>query len=327
MAQFTQEGDLNFNLSNLSPKKIGIGAIILVFIISLYSSFYTIEANENGVILRFGKHVSTTTSGLHFKMPFGIDKVYKVKVDYQYKMEFGFRTSKAGKRTEYSNDSYINESWMLTGDLNIAEVHWVVQYKVKDPKAYLFNVRDVENTIRDVSEAIMQLAIGDRSFQETLQSERKHIAELSLELMQKILDSYEAGISVQLIQLKEVIPPKPVADSFNEVNRAKQEQEASINEARQAYNKEIYRVEGEAERLIAEAEGYAIERVNTAKGDAALFNAVLKEYRKSPQITKDRLYLETMSKIYENMEGKVIVDKRLKNVLPLLNIENKIKKR
>ncbi len=311
-----------FDLSDLSPQRIAIAAGGLFLVIALFSSFYTVDANENGVVLRFGRYINTTTPGLHFKLPFGIDEVSKIKVDYQYKLEFGFRTTNPGVRSEYATSGYEHESWMLTGDLNIADVMWAIQYKIKDPVAYLFNVRGVENTIRDVSEATMRLMIGDRSFQEALQSERIAIANQSKEHMQTLLDKYNAGISIQIVQLQDVFPPKPVADSFNEVNRAKQEQESAINQARQAYNKEIYRVEGEAKRLIAEAEGYAIERTNNAKGDVALFEAVLKEYRKAPKITKDRLYLETMNKIYGETKNKVVVDKRMKNLLPLLNLNS-----
>ncbi|MBC8479134.1 MAG: FtsH protease activity modulator HflK, partial [FCB group bacterium] len=264
-----------------------------------------------------------TIPGWHFKLPFGIDKVQKVKVDYQYKQEFGFRTDKPGVRSRYSESSFQEESWMLTGDLNIAEVQWIIQYKIQDPAAYLFNVRDVENTLRDVAEAVIRLMVGDRSFQEALQSERRTIAEQSMIRMQEIMDRYDTGISIQLIQLQNVHPPQPVADSFNEVNRAKQEQETSVNEARQAYNKEIFLVEGESEKLINEAQGYAIERVNNAKGDVALFEAVLKEYKKAPEITKDRLYLETMEEVLGKMKNKVIVDSKLESILPLLNLEGK----
>jgi membrane protease subunit HflK len=313
-----QQQQIDWN--DLSPRKIGMGFLVVLGAFAVFSSFYTIDANEQGVVTRLGAFSSTNNPGLHFKLPFGIDKVYKVKVDYLYKMEFGFRTEKADTRTRYDGRTRPDESWMLTGDLNMAEVEWVVQYKVKDPVAFLFNVKNVENTIRDVSEASMRLMIGDRSFQEVLQAERKNINNLAWSHIQEILDSYNTGIAIQLVQLQNVFPPDPVEDSFNEVNRAKQEQEEAINQARQAYNKEIYRAEGEAERLITEASGYAIERVNNAKGDVELFNAVLKEYKKAPQITRDRLYLETMEKIYRRTPNKVIVDKRLNNLLPLLNL-------
>ncbi len=297
--------------------------LVLVGLFSLSSAYYTVDANENGVILRFGKYISSTPPGLHLKMPFGIDKVYKVQVGRQFKEEFGFRTRKPGKRTEYSTKNYQEESWMLTGDLNIAEVEWIVQYKIKDPYAYLFSVKDPRNTIRDVSEAVMRLMIGDRSFNEVIQSERKNINIRVQEMMQEVLDKYNTGISIQLVQLQGLVPPGPVAESFNEVNRAKQDQEAMVNEARQAYNKEIFRAEGEAQRLIKEAEGYAIERVNNAKGDVALFNKVIKEYKKAPQITRDRLYIEKMHDVLSKVDKKTIIDKKLDNFLPLLNLNQK----
>ncbi len=298
---------------------IGLGVLIFVILI-LTSSFYTVNANANAVVLRFGKYVTTTGPGLHFKFPYGIDKVYMVEVAYQFKEEFGFRTVESGVRTRYSERGYKDEAWMLTGDLNIAEVKWIIQYKIIEPVDFLFNVRDVRNTIRDVAEATMRLIVGDRSFHEALQSERRNIADEAKRHMQDILNKYGAGISIQLVQLQDVHPPDPVADSFNEVNRAKQEQETAINEARQAYNKEIYRVQGDAQRMINEAEGYAIERVNQAKGDVELFKSVLEEYRKAPTITRDRLYLETMEEVLSRIPNKIIVDSELENILPLLNL-------
>ena len=290
----------------------------MVSIFLIYSSIYTVDANENAVILRLGKYHATTTSGLQFKLPF-IDSVYKVKVDYQYKKEFGFRTLKPGVKTHYSTRGYEDESWMLTGDLKIADVRWVVQYKINDTMKFLFNVKNIDETIFDVSESAMRLMIGDRSFIEVIQAERITIAVEAKQYMQEILDKYESGISIQMVQLQGVVPPEPVADSFNEVNRAKQEQETLINEALQEYNKQIYKIEGEAQKIITEAEGYAIERVNEAKGDANLFNSILKEYEKSPQVTKDRLFIEAMEEIYSSNKNKIIVDKDIEHLVPFLN--------
>tara|TARA_B110000116_G_scaffold57097_1_gene48549 strand:+ start:782 stop:1741 length:960 start_codon:yes stop_codon:yes gene_type:complete len=310
--------DLNINMK--APQIKNMRMIITAFILGflLISSIYTVDANENAVILRFGAYSDTTGPGLQFKLPF-IETVEKVKVDYQYKQEFGFRTIRPGVKTQYSTRGFEKESWMLTGDLKIAEVKWVVQYKIKDAKDYLFNVKNVENTIFDVSEAAVRLMIGDRSFMEVLQSERVSVALESRIYMQELLDSYQAGISIQLVQLQGVVPPEPVADSFNEVNRAKQEQETLINEAKQAYNQKIFLIEGEAEKIITEANGYAIERVNEAKGDIALFESILSEYQKAPQITKDRLYLETMEEIFSKNKNKIIVDKDIENLVPFLN--------
>ena len=295
---------------------------VLAFVF-LFLSIYTVEANENAVILRLGKYHSTNTSGLHFKIPV-IDNVYKVKVDYQYKKEFGFRTLQPNVRSQYRTRGYEDESWILTGDLKIAEVKWVVQYKINDAKKYLFNLKNVENTIADVSEAAMQLMIGDRSFIEVLQQERIVIGDEARKYMQQLLDEYQSGISIQLVQLQGVVPPQPVADSFNEVNRAKQEQETLINEALQEYNKKIYKVEGDATRMITEAEGYAIERVNSANGDANYYLSLFNEYKQYPEVTKSRMYIETMDFILSKNSNKIIIDKDIENLVPLLD-QNKLK--
>ena len=312
--------DININdfIKN-SPIK-SIRGFLVPFIVAflLLGSIYTVDANENAVILRLGKYNSTKGPGLHLKIPF-LDVVEKVKVDYQYKQEFGFRTLRPGVKTQYSTRGYEGESWMLTGDLKIAEVKWVVQYKIKDAKDYLFNVKNVENTIFDASEAAVRLMIGDRSFIEVLQAEREAVAIEARKYMQDLLDSYKCGVSIQLVQLQGVVPPEPVADSFNEVNRAKQEQETLINEAKQAYNQKIFLVEGQAEKIITEANGYAIERTNEAEGDVALFESILLEYNKAPQITRDRLYLETMEYVLSNNKNKIIVDKDIENLVPFLN--------
>ena len=313
-------GNVEFDINNSPLKNFTkyIGFFILGLLI--LSSVYTVDANENAVILRLGKYNTTTGPGLQFKFPL-LDKVYKVKVDYQYKDEFGFRTLRPGVKSAFSTKGYEAEAWMLTGDLKIADVRWVVQYKIKNAKDYLFNVKNVENTIRDVSESTMRLMIGDRSFKEVLQKERIAIAGEGKAQMQKVLDKYGSGIQIQMVQLQGVVPPGPVADSFNEVNRAKQEEETLVNEANQEYNRIVYNAEGLAQKLINEAGGYAVERTNKAKGDAELFNAILKEYRKAPKITEKRLFLEKMEKVFSTMENKMIIDSNLEGVLPLLNLD------
>ena len=324
MANKIKFGDVDIQIPSFEFKKFGGLIVVIVIAIIGFFSVYTVEANENGVVLRMGKYSNTTMPGLHFKIPF-IDQVYPVKVDYQYKKEFGFRTLKAGVRTEYSKRNYSGESWMLTGDLNIAEVRWIIQYKIKDAADFLFNVRDVENTIQDVSEATLRLMIGDRSFTEVLQTDRVIIADNAKVHMQAILDKYQTGIAIKMVQLQSVLPPGPVSDSFNEVIRAEQEEETLVNEANQAFNKEIYRADGEAKKLINEAKGYAVERKNMASGDAALFELVLAEYKKAPQITRDRYFIEAMNEVYSKAPNKVIVDSRLENILPILNLKNKEK--
>jgi membrane protease subunit HflK len=316
-------GDSEYEVSSSQFWLVLLVLLVIVVAITLVMSFYTIDANENGVVLRFGKYLKTTYPGLHVKFPWGIDKVYTVKVDYQYKEEFGFRTLRPGIKTQYASGSYTSESWMLTGDLNIADVKWIVQYRIKDPVAILFKVRDVSGTIRNVSEAATRLVVGDRSFHEVLQTDRRTIADEVRKFMQETLDLYGLGIDVQLVQLKDVHPPEPVRDSFNEVNRAKQEQQTLINEARQQYNKEIYRVQGDADRVVNQAEGYAINRVNQALGDAKLFASVFEQYQKAQDVTRQRLYLETMEEILGKVKSKYIIDKELQNIVPLLNLDRK----
>ena len=306
-----------FKNSNIF-KILGLAAIILLG----YSSFYTIDASENGVVLRFGKFISIEEPGLHFKIPF-VDEVYIVEVTQIKKEEFGFQTLESNVKTRYSTDDFSDESWILTGDLRIAEVRWAVQYKIKDAEQYLFNVKNVEKIIRDESESTMRSMIGDRSFNEVLSEERKAIGDEARVAMQKTLDDYEAGIYIELVQLQGVVPPGPVSDSFNEVNRARQEKEAVINEATKELNKITLKAEGTAKRMVSEAEGYAIERINNAKGDVALFEDVLREYKKAPEITQDRLYIEAMESVLGQIEGKVIVDPDLENFLPLMKIESK----
>ena len=312
--------NIKFNFK-ANPKKVKLFALALITIFTLSLSFYTVDANENAVILRLGKYYATTGPGLQFKVPL-LDAVHKARVDYQYKKEFGFRTVRSDKKSQFRSRGLENESWMLTGDLKIAEVKWVVQYKINNAKNYLFNVKNVDNTIVDVSEASMQLMIGDRSFNEVLKSERINIAIEAKHHMQELLDNYGSGVSVQLVQLQGVVPPEPVADSFNEVNRAKQDQETLINEALQEYNKIIYKVEGDAQKMLTEAEGYAVERVNNAVGDANLYESILVEYSKYPQITKDRLYIETMAIVFSNNKNKIIVDKDIENLVPFLENNN-----
>lgn len=319
MAQKIKFGEGEIEIPEINFKKIGQLVFLALAVVVLMGSFYTVGANENGVLTRFGKYSTTTMPGLHFKIPL-IDSVEKVKVDYLYTEAFGFRTLRSGVKTKYSTRNYDIESWMLTGDLKIAEVRWVVQYKIKDAANYLFNIKNVRNTIRDVSEATMRIMIGDRSFNEVIKSERSAISAGARVQMQTILDSYNSGISIQMVQLQGVVPPVTVSDSFNEVNRAKQEQETALNEAKQEYNKVIYNIEGEAQRIVNEARGYAIDRVNTAKGDVASFEKVLKEYKKAPKITKDRMYLEMMDEVFSRIPNKVLVSSELENFLPMLNV-------
>jgi len=296
------------------------GAVIVVVLLVLaLTAYYQVEPDEEAVILRFGRYVGTTGPGPHLKIPFA-DTVYKVPVQRQLKMEFGFRTLRAGVKTVYSREDYTAESQMLTGDLNVADVEWIVQFKIRDPYKFLFKVRNVEDTFRDLSEAVMREVVGDHSVDEVLTIGREKIAAEAQEMLQKLCDRYETGIAVEQLVLQDVNPPDPVKPAFNEVNQAIQERERLINDAWAEYNKAIPREQGEAERRIRMAEGYALARVNNAKGEAARFVSVVKEYRRAPEVTRRRLYLEALRKVLPKIGRKAIVDERLKNVLPLLNL-------
>lgn len=298
-------------------------AVIMFLALMVLTSFYTVEAEEVGVIRRFGKYSRTTTPGLHWKIPFGIEQLDKVKVKRVYKEEFGFRTLQAGVNTRYSPKSYDDESIMLTGDLNVLDVSWIVQFKIKDPVAVLFNVRDAQETVRDISESVMRRVIGDSSVSEALTTRRVAInQEVELEL-QEILDFYEAGIQIVTVKLQDVDPPKKVQNSFNEVNNAKQEKERVINEALEAKNKIIPQARGQAEKTISEAEAYAQARVKKAEGDAAKFMETWNAYKLAKDVTRRRLYLETLRETLQKAGKVYLVDPNTKNILPLLNLTEK----
>jgi len=313
--------ELNIKQLKLPNKrKIITGVIILAVVIFIATGLYTVNPEEVGVIQRFGKYLSTTQPGLHFKIPFGVDKLTKVKVKLVFKEEFGFRTLQAGVRTKYSSQSYNHEAIMLTGDLNIADVEWIVQYRIKDPVNYLFNVRNVEETMRDVSESVIREVVGDRSVDEVIVLNRKEIADKSEIMLQEQLDVYKAGLEIVTINLQNVNPPEAVQPAFNNVNSAKQGKERIINEAWQNYNQIIPEAQGKAKRTIEEAEGYSIDRVNRANGDANRFIQMYNQYRYSKTVTRKRLYLEMMEKVLPKVEKKYIIDDKADNVLPLLNL-------
>jgi len=292
-------------------------ALIVFF---LFSSFFTVEPEEVGVILRFGKYVRKVESGLNFKAPFGIEKVYKVPVERQLKEEFGFRTEKAGVRSQYSSQSFLEESLMLTGDLNAADVEWIVQYRISDPFKFLFRVRNAVQTFRDINEAIMREIVGDRTVNEVLTVGRQEVAATATKMLQDLADQYEMGIKVEQVVLQDVNPPEQVKPAFNEVNEAQQEREKLINQARSEYNKVVPKARGEAQRTIEEARGYALERINNSKGEAAKFNAVFNEYSKAKEVTKQRIYLETMNEILQKVGRKLITDDKASGILPLFDL-------
>lgn len=294
---------------------IGIVAVILIF-----SSIFTVGPEEVGVILRFGKFTRTVESGLNFKLPFGIETVEKVPVERQLKLEFGFRTEEAGVRTRYSQKNFQQESLMLTGDLNAAEVEWIVQFRISDPYKFLFKVRNAIQTFRDMNEAVMREVVGDRSVNEVLTIGRVEIANTVTQKLQELADQYETGIKVDQVVLQDVNPPEAVKPAFNEVNEAQQEKEKLINQARSEYNKIIPKAKGDADRTIEEARGYAVKRVNEAKGDASKFDAIFKEYLKAPEVTRQRIYLETMNDVMQKVGRKLITDENAAGILPLFQL-------
>jgi membrane protease subunit HflK len=296
-----------------------IGSIFVIMLI--WSAFYTVSSDSVGVVQRFGKYIKEVQPGLHFKLPFGMDVVTIVPVKRQLKQEFGFATPGATNRHQYTS-SPKHESQMVTGDLNAALVEWVVQYRISESQKFLFHVREPGATLRDVSESVMREVVGDRTVDEVITVGRQEIEIDALQKMQALAQKYEIGVSIDQVQLKNINPPRPVQDSFNEVNQAQQEKERLINEARRAYNKVVPLAEGEKDQRIREAEGYKLKRVNEAQGDVARFNAVLAEYIKAPEVTRRRIYLEALREVMPKLDTKVIVDDEMKSLLPLLNLNS-----
>jgi len=298
--------------------------LILFFIVLLATSLFQIDPEEVGVITRFGKYIRSVDPGLNIKFPV-IERLYKVAIERQQKEEFGFRTINPGIQSDYIKQGTADESLMLTGDLNLADVEWVVQYRIEDPYLFLFKVRSPVTTLRDISEASMRQIVGDRTVNEVLTVGRSEIANKVHLQMQELCSEYSLGIKIEQVVLQDVNPPDPVKDAFNAVNQAQQEKETLINQARSEYNKVIPRAEGQAEETIQKAEGYATERVNNALGEATRFTALYKEYIKAPEVTKRRLYLETMTDVIPRLGNKIITDEEGGNVLPLLQLQLKEK--
>lgn len=296
-----------------------IPLVLLVIGIALWTTWYTIPSDSVGMLQRFGKFQNEVQPGLHFKLPLGIDTVTIVPVKRQLKQEFGFATSGATNPEQHSSNPE-EESPMVTGDLNAALVEWVVQYRISDPFKYLFEIREPGTTLRDVSESVMREVVGDRTVDEVITIGRQDIEVEALKRMQDLTQRYGMGISIDQVQLKNINPPAPVQDSFNEVNQAQQEKERLINEARRDYNKVIPLAEGEKDQRIREAEGYRLKRINEAEGDVARFKAVFAQYQKAPDVTKRRLYVETLQNVLPAVQNKVVVDSDMKGLLPLLNL-------
>lgn len=299
--------------------------LAVLALVAAFGSVYTVDPEETGVVQRFGAYVREAPPGLNFKLPLGVETVVKVPVERQLKEEFGFRTvrteGRTEARTEYSGRSFDEESLMLTGDLNIADVEWVVQYRIVDAYDYLFRVRNVRETFRAMTEAVVREAVGDRTVNEVLTVGRQEIATLVEERLQALCDQYETGLKVEQVVLQNVNPPEAVKASFNAVNQAQQEREERINTAQREYNQVIPRAQGEAQQTVERAEGYALDRVNRAEGDAARFTALFEEYRKAPEVTRKRIYLETLGRVLPKAGRKVVVDEEVRGLLPLLNLD------
>ncbi len=298
------------------------GGIFLLILILAVTSFYTVQVEEEGVVLRFGKHVDTVGPGLHFKAPFGIDEVIRVPVTRQLKQEFGFGTEGNTNRYQWTNPNEMRmEKNMVTGDLNSALVEWVIQYRIADPKRYLFEVRNADETLRDASESVMREVVGDRTVDEVITIGRQEIAEECSRRLDELIKLYNLGLTIDQVQLKNVNPPEPVQASFNEVNTAQQDKEKAINVANGEYNRTVPKARGQALQKISEAEGYASARVNEAEGDVARFSALLAEYKKAPDVTRRRIYLETMEEALPAMGRRVILDGSGQDVLPVLPLD------
>jgi membrane protease subunit HflK len=297
---------------------------ILVFIfvfILLATSVFIVDQTEQGVLLRFGRFTRLLEPGLHMKLPFGIERKYKVPTQKVLKEEFGFRTERAGVNTIYSDLDYPDESIMLTGDLNIIDVEWIIQYRIVDPVNYLFKVENPDKTIRDISQSVINLLVGDRAILDVIGAERANIQEQSLVMMNVLFDKYEIGIRVTAVKLQNIVPPAgSVQEAFEDVNKAIQDRSRFINEGKQAYNESIPRAKGEAEQLIQQAEGYAVQRVNRADGDVARFQNVLEEYKRNPEVTRTRLYLEMFEEVFIDEKDTTLIDRNLDNFLPLKSL-------
>lgn len=305
---------------NFSPKWLIVAPLVVLLLVGLFSSYYTVTPEAEAVVQRFGKFQKISPPGLHFKLPFGIDVATVVPVRRQLKLEFGFTTPMATNDNQYSQTPELERD-MVTGDLNAAQVEWIVQYSISSPQDYLFNVRLPGSTLRDLSEAVMSETIGDRTVDEVLTIGRTEIEAEALLGLKGLLEKLNMGVAAEQIQLKNVNPPAPVQRSFDEVNRAQQEREQMINEANGEYNRVIPKAKGLADQRISGAEGFAVQRVNEAKGDVARFTELLTQYDKAPAITKQRLYLETMNEVLPKIGPKIIIDEDAKQFLPLMNLK------
>ncbi|MCL2067013.1 MAG: FtsH protease activity modulator HflK [Treponema sp.] len=305
-------------LGKMRPAKIAMILLGILVVVMLGTSIFIVDQAEEAVITRFGRYIGTKGPGLQFKLPFGIDHNYTVNVRAVQTEEFGFRTQQRGARPVYTSQA--SEFTMLTGDLNIVDVEWIIQYRVSDSRAWVFNVQEQGRTIRDVSRSAINMLVGDRAIMNIMGIERSAIEAAATVFMNETFRGYGLGIDVIAVRLQNVFPPAGVQEAFDDVNKAIQDLERLINEGQQAYNEVIPRARGEAEQMIQVAEGYAIARVNRANGDVARFNSVYNEYRLAPEVTRQRLYYEMIEEVFRNEEGMAIIDRNLDNFLPMMNL-------
>lgn len=312
----------------LRPSVIILAIIAVILVGAVASSLFVVDQAEQAVITRFGRYYKTLGPGLHYKLPLGIDRKFIVPGNKVVQTEqFGFKTVKSGSSNQYENN-IVKESTMLTGDLNIVDVEWIIQYRIVDPRAWLFTVHEKQQTIRDISRSVINTLVGDRAILDVMGSERSNIENLAVTMMNEQFEQLGMGINVFAVKLQNIVPPAGVQDAFEDVNKATQDMNRFINEGKESYNSEIPKAKGEADRQIQIADGYAAERVNRAKGDVARFNSVYEEYRKAPAITRERLYLETMEEIFsadESGKKPVLIDGKLDNVIPFKNLDSSTK--
>jgi modulator of FtsH protease HflK len=315
---FKQEAERVAKMGKDYGKFLPLVIAALIVILALQGMIYTVGPDEVGVVQRFGRYVRTTEPGIHVKLPFGLEKATPVKVRKIFKEEFGFRTTRPGVASVYAARKFPEESLMLTGDLNILDVQWIVQYRINDPFKFVFATRNPVNNVRAMAEVVMRRMVGDYTVDEALTISREEIGAEVQTRLQWIMDEYQTGVTIVTVQLLDVNPPDKVKPAFNEVNEAKQERETMINEAWEAYNKAIPRAEGEARRTIRQAEGYQLDKVNRARGEADRFAVTWEEYKKAPDITRKRLYLETMSGVLPKAKMKYVLDPQQTSILPLI---------
>lgn len=312
--------------NKFGPQKGLLPLLIVAFLVIIagYSSMYEVDTEETGVVLRFGKFHSYAEPGLHFKMPLGVDRVYLVQTGRVLKEEFGFRTVMPDVRTTYTKKGLEEESLTLTGDLNVSDVEWIVQFQVSDPFKFIFRIKDPVGTIRDIAEAMVRKAIGNANVTEVLTTERAQLANEIQQDLQSTLNNYDIGVRIVTVKFQDVTPPDPVKAAYNEVNESEQQRESLIFQAREQFNREVPRARGEAKKVLQEAEGYAVERVNKARGETNRFLALLTEYRKAPSVTRSRIYLETLEEVLPRLEEVYVMDDENAGALPLLPLRKSL---